>query len=322
MTVVIDDPLIAGMAIARTLPLHESSRRLRQLYPECPRVYGVAVMSDLTRRRWWPLHEALTTERLGEMFRIGAGEMGSPVAAAQQLAATMANVVIGRVIPLIALEGRAWDTGLENLWVHVDSEGAIDWVGVVDPTLRALPDDPFFRAREERQSRGAREERQSRGAREERESKGAREERESKGAREEQEGRRAREKQEGRRAREKQEGRRGRADMGAACFARDGMVRLPSEAALTTWVAHRSHRALEPLFASIDDVSGGAISQASMWHIAGAAVVGAATHVPLLARSSEVKSMRRAQAVLDSLVGFGLPVRGGSRLRGGKGLLN
>ncbi|MDT5099307.1 MAG: hypothetical protein QOC76_3044 [Mycobacterium sp.] len=313
MTVVIDDPLIAGMAIARTLPLHESSRRLRQLYPECPRVYGVAVMSDLTRRRWWPLHEALTTERLGEMFRIGAGEMGSPVAAAQQLAATMANVVIGRVIPLIALEGRAWDTGLENLWVHVDSEGAIDWVGVVDPTLRALPDDPFFRAREERQSRGAREERQSRGAREERESKGAREERESKGAREE---------QEGRRAREKQEGRRGRADMGAACFARDGMVRLPSEAALTTWVAHRSHRALEPLFASIDDVSGGAISQASMWHIAGAAVVGAATHVPLLARSSEVKSMRRAQAVLDSLVGFGLPVRGGSRLRGGKGLLN
>jgi hypothetical protein len=26
----------------------------------------------------------------------------------------------------------------------VDSEGAIDWVGVVDPTLRALPDDAFF----------------------------------------------------------------------------------------------------------------------------------------------------------------------------------
>lgn len=269
MTVVIDDPLIAGMAIARTLPLHESSRRLRQLYPECPRVYGVAVMSDLTRRRWWPLHEALTTERLGEMFRIGAGEMGSSVAAAQQLAATMANVVIGRVIPLIVLEGRAWDTGLENLWVHVDSEGAIDWVGVVDPTLRALPDDPFFRAREERESKGAREE---------------------------------------------QEGRRGRADVGAACFARDGMVRLPSEAALTTWVAHRSHRALEPLFASIDDVSGGAISQASMWHIVGAAVVGAATHVPLLARSSEVTSMRRAQAVLDALVGFGLPVRGTTRM--------
>ena len=70
MTVSVDDPLIAGMAITRTLPLHESSRRLRELYPECPRVYGVAVMSDLTRRRWWPLQEALTTDRLREMFSI------------------------------------------------------------------------------------------------------------------------------------------------------------------------------------------------------------------------------------------------------------
>ena len=151
--------------------------------------------------------------------------MDSRAAAAQQLAATLAHVVIGRVIPLLALEGRAWDTGLENLWVHVDSEGAIDWVGVVDPTLRALPDDPFFEHR---------------------------------------------------------------AAEGAAHCARDGMVRLPSEAALTTWVAHRSHRALAPLFAKIFEISGGAISAASMWHIVGAAVVGAATHVPLLARSSEL----------------------------------
>ncbi len=259
MTVVVDDPLIAGMTIARTLPLHESSRRLRGLYPECPRVYGVAVMSDLTRRRWWPLVETLTTDRLRAMFEIAAYEMDSPVSAAQQLAATLAHVVIGRVIPLVVLEGRAWDTGLENLWVHVDSDGAIDWVGVVDPTLRALPDDPFFGDR---------------------------------------------------------------AEARAACFARDGMVRLPSEAALATWVAHRSHRALAPLFARLFDISDGAISSESMWHIVGGAVVGATAHVPLLARSSEVTSMRRGQAVLDALVGFGLPVRGGSRQREGKGLLN
>jgi len=259
MTVVVDDPLIAGMSIARTLPLHESSRRLRELYPECPRVYGVAVMSDLTRRRWWPLAEAITTDRMRDMFQIAALEMDNPVAAAQQLAATMAHVVVGRVIPLIALEGRAWDTGLENLWVHVDSEGSIDWVGVVDPTLRALPDDPFFADR---------------------------------------------------------------ADAGAADFARDGMVRLPNEAALATWVAHRSHRALEPLFARLTEISGGVISQSSMWHMVGSAVVGAATQVPLLARTSEVTSMRRAQAVLDALVGFGLPVRGASRIRDRKALLN
>ena len=173
---------------------------------------------------------------------------------AQQLAATLAHVVVGRVVPLLVLEGRAWDTGLENLWVHVDSEGAIDWVGVVDPKLRALPDD--------------------------------------------------------------------RGDCTYASRHSDGIVALPSEAALTTWVAHRSHRALDPLFTRLYDVCGGAMSVSSMWHIVGGAVVSAATQVPMLAGSSEVTSMRRAQAVLDALVGFGLPVRGATRITARKALLN
>ena len=248
MTVLIEDPLISSMAIRRTLPLHESSRRLRALYPECPRVYGVAVMGDLSRRRWWPLAEAVTADRLQAMYDVAAAETDSRAAIAQQLAATLAHVVVGRVVPLLVLEGRAWDTGLENLWVHVDSEGAIDWVGVADPQLRALPDDPDL--------------------------------------------------------------------------AGDGIVALPSEAALTTWVAHRCHRALAPLFARLFDVCGGAMSVASMWHIVGGAVVSAATQVPLLAGSSELTSMRRGQAVLDALVGFGLPVRGGSRISPRKALLN
>jgi hypothetical protein len=256
VTVLIEDPLIAGMAIKRTLPLHESCGRLRELYPECPRVYGVAVMGDLSRRRWWPLSEALTGDRLEAMFELASAESDNRAAVAQQLAATLAHVVLGRVIPLLVLEGRAWDTGLENLWVHVDSEGAIDWVGVVDPTLRALPDDPHF-------------------------------------------------------------GDRPRRRLGAP----QGIVALPSEAALATWVAHRSHRALAPLFAKLAAVSEGAMSVAAMWHLVGGAVVGAATQVPLLAGSSEWTSMRRGQAVLDALVGFGLPVRGGVR-GGGKVLLN
>lgn len=258
MTVLIEDPLIAGMAIKQTLPLHESSRRLRELYPECPRVYGVAVMGDLSRRRWWPLAEALTGDRLQLMFDVAAAETDNRAAVAQQLAATLAHVVIGRVIPLVVLEGRAWDTGLENLWVHVDSEGAIDWVGVVDPTLRALPDDPFFGDRPAR--------------------------------------------------------------LGNAT--RDGIVALPSEAALTTWIAHRSHRTLAPLFGRLVQISGGELSVAAMWHMVGAAVVGAATQVPLLAGFSELTSMRRGQAVLDALVGFGLPVRGSGRAGVGKVLLN
>ena len=259
MTVLVDDPLISSMAIRRILPLHESSRRLRELYPECPRVYGVAVMGDLSRRRWWPLVEALTSDRLRAMFELAAEETESRSAVAQQLAATLSHVVVGRVIPLLVLEGRAWDTGLENLWVHVDSEGAIDWVGVADPTLRALPEDAFF----------------------------------------------------GRRR-----------TVGAGRGVRDGIVSLPSEAALTTWIAHRSHRALEPLFAELRDISEGAMSVASMWHTVGTTVVSAATQVPLLAGSSELVSMRRSQAVLDAFVGFGLPVRGNSRATAGKLLLN
>ncbi len=254
----VEDPLIAGMTFRRVLPIHESSRRLRELYRECPRVYGVAVMGDLSRRRWWPLAEILTTDHLQTMFDAAVAETGSRTAAAQQLAATFAHVVVGRVIPLLVLEGRAWDTGLENLWVHVDSEGAIDWVGVVDPTVRALPEDPFFQDR-------------------------------------------------------------GRV---AAGRAQDGIVALPSEAALTTWIAHRSHRALGPAFGKLAAISDGAMAVASMWHLVGGSVVGAATRVPLLAGSSEAVSMRRGQAVLDALVGFGLPVRGVARATPGKVLCN
>jgi hypothetical protein len=93
------------------------------------------------------------------------------------------------------------------------------------------------------------------------------------------------------------------------------VVRLPSEAALTTWVAHRSHRTLETLFAKLHAVSGGAISIATMWHIVGSMVVATATQVPQLAGTDDVGAMRRGQAVLDALVGFGLPVRGLSAAR-------
>jgi hypothetical protein len=243
VTITIDDPLIAAMDIDRLLPLHESSRRLRELYPQCPRVYGVAVLGDVSVRRWWPLASAVTTDRLKAMFDAAAVDMDRR-SAARQLAATLVHTVIGRVVALVVLEARAWDTGLENLWVHVDSDGVIDWAGVVDPTVRVLPDDPC-------------------------------------------------------------------ADVGLG----GGVVRLPSEAALTTWVAHRCHRTLEPLFARLHVASGGALSIAAMWHIVGSMVVASATQVPQLAGTDELAAMRRGQAVLDALVGFGLPVRGLSAVR-------
>lgn len=129
MTAAVFDPLIAAMDIRRVLPLHESSRRLRELCPSDPRVYGVAVMHDISRRRWWPLVEAVTGERLQVMYDTAVADTGNESVAAQQVAAMLTHVVIGRVVPLLALEARAWDPGLENLWVHLDSEGGIDWVG-------------------------------------------------------------------------------------------------------------------------------------------------------------------------------------------------
>jgi hypothetical protein len=52
-----------------------------------------------------------------------------------------------------------------------------------------------------------------------------------------------------------------------------------------------------------------------MWHVVGSMVVAAATQVPQLAGTDELTAMRRGQAVLDALVGFGLPVRGPSAPR-------
>ena len=245
MTTLTEDPLIATMAIDRMLPLHESSQRLRELYPQCPRVYGVAVLADVSARRWWPLASAVSTDRLQVMFDAAAVDMDRR-GAARQLAATLVHTVIGRVVALVVLEARAWDAGLENLWVHVDSDGVIDWAGVVDPTVRVLPDDPYF------------------------------------------------------------------ADDDGDCLRRldNGVVELPSEAALTTWVAHRCHRTLAALFTKLHAVSAGAVSHPTMWHIVGSMVVATATQVPQLAGADELTAMRRGQAVLDALVGFGLPVRG------------
>src|ERR1700727_1471497 len=212
-TRLIDAPLISAIAIDRVLPLHESARRLRELYPQWPRVFGVSVLGDVSVRRWWPLTSALSTDRLQTMFGAAVVDMDRR-SAARQLAAMLVHTVIGRVVALVVLEARAWDTGLENLWVHVDSDGVIDWAGVVDPTVRVLPDDPYLTERDR---------------------------------------------------------------LG------EGSVRLPSEAALTTRVAHRCHPTLESLFAELHVVSGGAISISAMWQIVGSTVVATATQVPQLA---------------------------------------
>lgn len=235
-----EDQRTAGID-SRPLALHESCQRLRQLRPPYPRTYGVAVLSEVNKRRWCPMDSVLTVDRLRGVFDETAAVAGRR-AAGNLLAARLAHEVLGRVLPLVLLEGRAWDTGLENLWVHFDSDNDIDWVAVVDPTMRVLPGDPGIR-----QYGGSH---------------------------------------------------------------RDALVVLPSESALTTWVAHRCHRTLAPLFVWLHELTDAAVSIASMWQAVGSMIVVAASQMPCRPGSSQEVSFRRSQAVLDAMVTFGLPVRG------------
>lgn len=237
-----ENPLTAEMDDQRPLALHESCHRLRELHPLYPRTYGVAVLAEVNKRRWCPMDSVLTVDRVGAVFDQTATVAGRR-AAGNLLAARLTHEVLGRVLPLVLLEGRAWDTGLENLWVHFDRDNEIDWAAVVDPTMRVLPDDP------------------------------------------------------------------GVGDDGPALH-RDAVVVLPDEAALITWVAHRCHRTLAPLFGWLHGVSESAVPIASMWQTVGSAVVAAAAQLRHLPGNREDVSFRRSQAMLDAMAGFGLPVRG------------
>ncbi|MBD8507628.1 hypothetical protein HT102_14165 [Hoyosella sp. G463] len=76
------------------------------------------------------------------MHRRAVRELGSRDVATGQVASMVIHAVVARLVALLVLEGRAWDPGTDNLWLHYDSDGGVDWAGVVDPMLRVLPGDP------------------------------------------------------------------------------------------------------------------------------------------------------------------------------------
>ncbi len=117
--------------------------RLRALQPEHPRVYAVAAMSDHGKRRWWRLSDGLREGRIELMYRRHVAEMVNADIAAEVVATALIHAVIGRVAALLVAEGRAWDPGLENLWVHTDNDGGIDWAGLSDTTIRVVEGDPL-----------------------------------------------------------------------------------------------------------------------------------------------------------------------------------
>ncbi|WP_280378251.1 hypothetical protein [Nocardia wallacei] len=207
--------------------------RLRALQPEHPRVYAVAAMADQGRRRWWRLADGAREGRVELMYRRHAAEMISADIAAEVVATALIHAVVGRVVALFVAEGRAWDPGLENLWVHTDNDGGIDWAGLSDTTIRVIDGDRLA--------------------------------------------------------------------------GRPGVVTLPCERAMSVWLAHRCEAVLMLVQHSMFRCAG--LSARRFWALVGETVVGAATYVPDLARTSSALGAERGQALLAAMEERGMPVR-------------
>ncbi|SDI38600.1 hypothetical protein SAMN05444695_10728 [Rhodococcus triatomae] len=223
--------------LAPATVLDRSLSRMRELHPDYPRMYAVATMAGEGKRRWWALGGAQRASRISLMLDRAVDDLGDPDAAALQVASSLIHAVVGRVTALTALEGRAWDCGVENLWIHMDNDGCIDWAGIVDETLRVLPGDP--------------------------------------------------------------------------AAGTPGTVTVPCERALHLWTASRCMSSLSAVATSLSRCS--SIDRRRYWGLVGESVLGAATHVPLLAGIGGADAQRRGQGLLDAFVASGAPVR--SRVR-------
>ncbi|MFF0490417.1 hypothetical protein ACFYTQ_15470 [Nocardia sp. NPDC004068] len=135
------EPMTACPARRAEAAFDGVSATLRALQPGHPRVYAVAVMAEQGRRRWWRVAEGAREGRVEVMYRRHAAEMTSAGIAAEVVATALIHAIVGRVAALWVSQGRAWDPGLENLWVHTDNDGGIDWAGLSDTTIRVVAGD-------------------------------------------------------------------------------------------------------------------------------------------------------------------------------------
>ena len=133
--------LLLPPTAAPVRPFEDTRTRLRALAAGSPRVYAVACIAEEPRRRWWFLGGTDRQQRLGMLYDRALLDTAEPRIAVELVAGALIHAVVGRVLAPYALEGRVWDPGLDNLWLHQDSDGCIDWAGLTDDTLRVLPDD-------------------------------------------------------------------------------------------------------------------------------------------------------------------------------------
>ncbi|MTE14511.1 hypothetical protein [Nocardia aurantiaca] len=227
------EPVIVCPPRDSRLAFGTACTRLRALQPDHPRVYAVAAMADQGKRRWWRLADGIREGRIEVMYRRHAAEMSNADIAAEVVATALIHAVIGRVMAMVVAEGRAWDPGLENLWIHTDNDGGIDWAGLSDTTIRVIDGDPLT--------------------------------------------------------------------------GEDGVVALPCEPALYVWLAHRCLPALTLVQEAMTRCAGLRVRR--FWSLVAESVVGAATYVPALARTSSSEGARRGHTMLAAFEDRGLPVR-------------
>lgn len=141
-TMLLTRPEVMPSCLFEETAFEATRARLRAIAPDAPRVYAVARVEEEPRRRWWSLACEGRGQRVELLYRRVLDDVEDPRIAVEQVAGALIHVIIGRVLAPFVIEGRAWDPGLENLWVHQDSDGGIDWAGVADDTLRVLPGDP------------------------------------------------------------------------------------------------------------------------------------------------------------------------------------
>ncbi|MEV0433308.1 hypothetical protein [Nocardia sp. NPDC050413] len=125
-----------------TLAFDRACARLQALQPEHPRVYAVAAMAGQGKRRWWHVPNGLSEGRVELMYRRHAAEMINDEIAAEVVATALIHAVVGRVTALFVMSAQAWDPGRDNLWIHHDNDGGIDWAGLSDTTIRVVDGDP------------------------------------------------------------------------------------------------------------------------------------------------------------------------------------
>ncbi|MGW6727184.1 hypothetical protein ACWF9G_14895 [Nocardia sp. NPDC055029] len=130
-------------ALSRTTAAFDRAcARLQSLQPEHSRVYAVAAMAGQGKRRWWHVPNGLSEGRVELMYRRHAAEMINDDIAAEVVATALIHAVVGRVTALFVMSAQAWDPGRDNLWIHHDNDGGIDWAGLSDTTIRVVDGDP------------------------------------------------------------------------------------------------------------------------------------------------------------------------------------